>query len=88
MDFVSRKARSEEEVKAIIKDYESGLSLYEISKKHAISEDALYRLVNAYRGVDIYHGRKKQESENRKLKKQLAEREKEIALLKAALKKS
>jgi transposase len=88
MDFVSRKARSEEEIKAIIKDYESELSAYEISEKYKISESALYRLVNVHRGVDIYPERKKHESENRKLKRQLLEREREIALLKAALKKS
>lgn len=85
---MSRKARSEDEIKAIIKDYESEATILEISKKYKISETAFYRLLNAHRGVDIYADRKKQEVENRKLKKQLAERDTEIALLKAALKKS
>lgn len=82
------KKRSEEEIQNIIKDYEGGNTLYEISKKYEISDDSIYALIKSRRGIDPFATKRKQQSKIKKLQKQIDEKDKEIALLRAALKKS
>ena len=83
------KARSKEEIENIVKDFESGQSAYDVSKKYKISETSLYQLLNSYHGVTrASDKRKSHQTKIKKLEKSLAEKDKEIALLKAALKKS
>lgn len=86
LGFMPRKKRTQEEIKAILKDFESGVLIPEICKKHSISQTSFYRILTASRGVTP--SSQKTGNKVKKLEKQLREREKEIALLKAALKKS
>lgn len=83
---MSLKKRTKEEIEAIVKDFGDDLSLHEIATKYSISEDAIYRIIQKHHGS--YVDRKGEaKSKVKRLEKELAEREKEIAILKAALKK-
>lgn len=84
---MSYKKRTEEEVQIMLKEFAQGVSIPEISKKYSISHSSFYRLLWDSRGVDM-STRKTSHSKIKKLEKTLQERDKEIALLKAALKKS
>jgi len=88
VDFVPRKPRTKEEIEAIVCDAEAGVSALEIAQKYDISETALYTLLRAYRGMPPKDYRKEEEKKSKKLEKKLAEKEREIVLLKAALKKN
>ena len=82
------KKRSRSEIDKILEAFQKGVPLIEISKKYEITEASIYRLLSASKGVDPYAYKKKSENKIAKLERALAEREKEIALLKSALKKS
>ncbi len=86
MRIVSLKKRSEEEIAAIIEAFKAGSSMHSISGQFQVSEDTIYRIVQKHFGTFTDRSALKQGKVAR-LEKQLAEREKEIALLKAALKK-
>ncbi len=86
--FISMKKRSSEEIESILRDFSNGSSVSEICSKYALSEGLFYRIIRMSRGVTDVSYQKKRESKINKLEKKLNEREREIALLKAALKKS
>jgi AraC-like DNA-binding protein len=88
MEFVSRKKRSTEEVDEILKEFSECRSVSEVSLKFGISESAFYRLLKVSRGEAPCSSKKAQQTKLKKLEKLLLERDKEIALLKSALKKS
>lgn len=82
------KARSKEEVEAILKDMRDGMRVAEVCQKHGISETSLYRVLALKTGSASKGYEKRQESRIARLERELAERDKEIRLMKAALKKS
>jgi len=84
VNIVSLKRRSKEEIKAILEDVGKGLSKHEISKKYGIGDKAIYHIMSEAYGEPKP---KRDQNKIRKLEKELREREEEIALLKAALKK-
>ena len=86
MAFMSRKVRSPEEIKAILKAFEGGMSQPEISKKFALSEAGFYRILRVSRGETPEASPRNSRVEQ--LEKKLKQRDLEIALLKAALKKT
>lgn len=88
MEFMSLKKRSKEEIDEILKAASEGKSVSEICKKFQISEGSYYRILNMSRGLRIEKTQNRQTRRIAKLESQLKEREKEIALLKSALKKS
>lgn len=86
VEFVSLKKRSKEEVEAILREYAGGAGILELAKKYEMSETTFYRILGLSRGAVPKD--KKRESRIKKLEKTLAQRDKEISLLKAVLKKS
>lgn len=82
------KKRSAEEVEEILRAFANGMSIPAIAKKYTISQSAFYRLLKVSRGEHPDRSKYRETSKIAKLEKALAEREKEISLLKAALKKS
>lgn len=85
---MSKKNRTPEEVVEILSEFEKGSSIYEVSERFGISQAAFYRLLKVSRGEPADAKKFKEKSQLRKLEGKLKEREKEIALLRAALKKS
>ncbi|MGZ3770766.1 MAG: hypothetical protein ACXVCR_11570 [Bdellovibrio sp.] len=80
------KRRSKEEIENILKDYAADISEFEICSKYSLSGSGFRRILAASRGENPHS--RKVESKISRLEKKLKEQEKEIALLKAALKKS
>ena len=87
MGFMSYKRRSKKEVDAILNAHKSGVSVARICEKYAVSETGFYRILMASRGLSTTSGSRAHKKIKR-LESQLKEREKEISLLKAVLKKS
>ena len=84
--IVSYKKRSSEEIDKIITDYQSGMTQAELSKKYEVSEDAIFRILKKASGTEDGRALKRAD-QVKKLEKKLKERDLEIKLLKAALKK-
>ncbi|MNL69487.1 hypothetical protein D3C87_1943560 [compost metagenome] len=82
------KKRPTEEVEAMLKDYSAGLTQLEICEKYSISQSAFVRIVRVSRGLEPDASKRKTENKVKKLEKTLKERDREIALLKAILKKN
>lgn len=82
------KTRSQEEVDQILKDVSEQIPFIEICRKYDLSESVLRTIIRTQRGgpADTYQLKRQRKTE--KLEKLLQQREKEIELLKRALKKS
>jgi len=85
---MSRKPRDKKEVDKIIKSHKSGESLNKILKDHGMSVSAFYRLLRVSRGEVPDPSKLKEAKRLARLEGALKQRDKEIALLKAALKKN
>lgn len=74
---------TEEQIIAMIKEQESGISTAEVCRKHGISAASFYKYKSKYGGMDLSDARKLKalESENAKLKKLLAEQMLDNAML-------
>lgn len=88
MGYMPHKPRPKEETLGILNDYDQGMSAKDICRKYDISESTFFRMLRVSRGFPANATRRKIENKVQKLEKTLKEREREIALLKAALKKS
>lgn len=82
------KPMSKDEIEKILQDYSQGVSIRDICEKYDISQNTFFRMLRVSRGFPADATRRKIENKVQKLEKTLKEREREIALLKAALKKS
>ena len=69
------KRHSEEQIIAILKQGEAGLSAAELSRQHGITEQTYYRWKAKYGGMESSEAKrlKHLEDENRKLKQVVAE---------------
>jgi len=86
-----RKSRfSEEQIIAILKEHQAGISLAEICRKHGISDATFYNWRSKYGGMELSDARrlKALEDENRRLKKLLAESVLDVSTLREALGKN
>lgn len=72
---MKRKRFSEEQIIAILREHEAGVSTKELCRKHGMSSAAFYTWKAKYGGMDVSDAQKLRslESENAKLKKLLAE---------------
>lgn len=72
---MKRKRFSEEQIIAILREHEAGVSTKELCRKHGMSSAAFYTWKARYGGMDVSDAQKLRslESENAKLKKLLAE---------------
>ncbi len=71
-----RKSRfSEQQIIAILKEHESGMSTAEVCRRHGISQPTFYWWKSKFGGLEASEAKrlKALEDENRKLKKLLAE---------------
>lgn len=87
---MKRSRFSEEQIIAILKEHEAGLSAAELCRKHGISDATFYKWRSKYGGMEISDAKKLKglEDENRRLKKLLAEQMLDNATLKEMLGKN
>lgn len=79
----------EEQIVAILMEYEAGISALELTRRHGISRNTLYNWKKKYGGLEVSEARRLRqvEDENRRLKKIVAELTLENAAIKDALQK-
>ena len=80
----------EEQIIAILREQEAGVSTADVCRKHGISGATFYKWKAKYGGMEVSDARrlKALEDENRKLKKLLAESMLDVATLREALGKN
>jgi putative transposase len=86
-----RKSRfSEQQIIAILKEHEAGMSTAEVCRRHGISQPTFYAWKSKFGGLDVSDAKrlKALEDENRKLKRLLAEQVMDNATLKEMLAKN
>jgi len=81
---MKRKRYSEEKTNSILKEHEAGASVPDLSRRHEITENTIYRWKSKYGGMEVSDAKRLRElvEENLKLKKLLAEAELDKAALK------
>jgi putative transposase len=83
-----RKSRfSEQQIIAILKEHEAGMSTAEVCRRHGVSQPTFYSWKSKFGGLEVSEAKrlKALEEENRKLKKLLAEQVMDNATLKEML---
>ncbi len=88
MGFMPMKKRTKEEVEEMLIAHAQGATMPEISQRFSISEGSFCRILRVNRGLPADSTGKKTKKKVERLERQLKERDREIELLKAALKKS
>jgi len=86
-----RKSRfSEQQIIAVLKEHEAGMSTAEVCRRHGISQPTFYSWKSKFGGLDVSEAKrlKALEDENRKLKRLLAEQVMDNATLKEMLAKN
>ena len=86
-----RKSRfSDQQIIAILKEQEAGISTAEVCRRHAISQPTFYSWKSKFGGLEVSEAKrlKALDAENRKLKKLLAEQVMDNATLKEMLAKN
>ena len=84
-----KKRYSEEQIIGFLKEAESGIAVRELCRRHGFSEPSFYAWRSKFGGMDISDAKrlKTLETENRRLKKLLAESMLEIEVTREALRK-
>jgi len=81
---MKRKRYTEEKIISILKEHEAGASVPDLSRRHGIVENTIYRWKSKYGGMEISEAKRLRELEleNARLKKLLAEAELDKAAMK------
>jgi putative transposase len=81
---MKRKRYSEEKIISILKEHEAGASAKDLSRRHGVAENTVYRWKAKFGGVEVSKAKRLREleAENLKLKRLLAEAELDKAALK------
>lgn len=81
---MKRKQYSEEKIISILKEHEAGASAKDLSRRHGVAENTVYRWKAKFGGMEVSEARRLREleTENLKLKRLLAEAELDKAALK------
>ena len=81
---MKRKRYTEEQIIRILKEHEAGASAPEISRRHGIAENTIYRWKSKFGGMEVSEAKRLREleQENAKLKRLLGEAEPDKAALK------
>ncbi len=85
---MKRKRYTEEQIISILKEHEAGASVPDLSRRHGVAENTVYRWKSKFGGMEISEAKRLREleAENRKLKHLLAEAELDKAALKELVK--
>ena len=86
-----RKSRfSEEQIIAILKEHQAGISAAELCRKHGLSDATFYKWRSKYGGMEVSDAKrlKQLEDENTRLKKLLAEQMMDVSTLREMLGKN
>jgi len=85
---MKRKRYTEEQIISILKEHEAGASVPDISRRHGVAENTIYRWKSKFGGMEISEAKRLREleDENRRLKHLLAEAELDKAALKEIVK--
>ena len=80
---------TDEQIVAILKEHEAGVTAEELSRIHGVSRNTIYNWKKKYGGMDVSDARRlsQLEEENRRLKKMVAEQALDIDALKSVLSK-
>jgi putative transposase len=72
---MKRSRFSEEQIIAILKEQETGVSVADLCRKHGVSDASIYKWKAKFGGMDVSEARRLRtlEDENAKLKRMLAE---------------
>lgn len=72
---MKRSRFSEEQIIAILKEQESGISVADLCRKHGVSDASIYKWKAKFGGMDVSEARRLRtlEDENAKLKRMLAD---------------
>ena len=81
---MKRKRYTEEKIISVLKEHEAGASAAELSRRHGVSENTIYRWKSKFGGMEISEANRLRdlEQENARLKRLLAEAELDKAALK------
>ena len=84
---MKRKRYTEEQIISILKAHEAGTSVAELSRKHGIVENTIYRWKSKYGDMEVSEAKRLREleQENAKLKRLLAEAELDKAAMKEVI---
>ena len=87
---MKRKRYTEEQIISILKEHEAGASVPDLSRRHGVAENTIYRWKSKFGGMEVSDAKRLKglEEENRKLKKLLAEQLLDNATLKEMLGKN
>jgi putative transposase len=82
---MTRKRHTEEQIIAVLKDAQAGVSVSDLCRKHGISDATFYKWRTKYAGLEVSDVKKLRqlEDENRRLKQMVAEQALDIQALKA-----
>ena len=82
---MTRKRHTEDQIIALLKDAQAGVSVQELCRKHGIADATFYKWWTKYAGLDVSDVKKLRqlEEENRRLKQMVAEQALDIQALKA-----
>ena len=72
---MARKRYTEEQIIAVLKEGQAGVSTAELSRKHGVSDATIYKWKSKYSGMEVSDVRKMRqlEDENRRLKHLVAD---------------
>ena len=81
---MKRKPYPEEKIISILKEHEAGASVPDLSRRHGIAENTIYRWKSKFGGMEVSDAKRLREleQENAKLKRLLGEAELDKAALK------
>jgi len=87
---MARKRHTEEQIIAVLKEAQAGLSVQDLCRRHGISDATFYKWRTKYAGLDVSDVKKLRqlEEENRRLKQMVAEQALDIQALKAVTAKN
>jgi len=82
---MTRKRHTEEQIIAVLKEAQAGVSPQELCRKHGMSDATFYKWRAKYSGMEVSDVKKLRqlEDENRRLKQMVAEQALDIQALKA-----
>ena len=87
---MTRKRHAEEQIIAVLKEAQAGLSVPDLCRKHGISDATFYKWRATYAGLEVSDVKKLRqlEEENRRLKQMVADQALDIQALKAVTAKN